>query len=80
MGAKYEIYKLIHDLADQGKAVIVVSSELPELIGITDRIYTIFEGEITGEINSKEATQEELMKMMTSRLIMEAALINKEKS
>lgn len=80
VGAKYEIYKLIHDLADQGKAVIVVSSELPELIGITDRIYTIFEGEITGEINSKEATQEELMKMMTSRLIMEAALINKEKS
>lgn len=66
VGAKYEIYKLIHDMADQGKAVIVVSSELPELIGITDRIYTIFEGEITGMIDSCEAKQESLMKMMTS--------------
>lgn len=76
VGAKYEIYKLIHDLADQGKAVIVVSSELPELIGISDRIYTIFEGEVTGEISSSEATQEELMKMMTGRLMAGAA--NKE--
>lgn len=66
VGAKYEIYRLINELADQGKAVIVVSSELPELIGITDRIYTIFEGEITGMINSYEASQEALMKMMTS--------------
>lgn len=66
VGAKYEIYRLIHELADQGKAVIVVSSELPELIGITDRIYTIFEGEITGMIDSKDAKQETLMKMMTS--------------
>ncbi len=66
VGAKYEIYKLIYELADQGKAVIVVSSELPELIGITDRIYTIFEGEITGMIASSEAKQESLMKMMTS--------------
>ncbi|PKM58297.1 MAG: ABC transporter ATP-binding protein [Firmicutes bacterium HGW-Firmicutes-3] len=66
VGAKYEIYRLIHELADHGKAVIIVSSELPELIGITDRIYTIFEGEITGMIDSKEAQQENLMKMMTS--------------
>ncbi len=66
VGAKNEIYKLIHKIADQGKAVIVVSSELPELIGITDRIYTIFEGEITGMISSDEARQESLMKMMTS--------------
>lgn len=66
VGAKYEIYKLIHEMANQGKAVIVVSSELPELIGITDRIYTIFEGEITGMIDSKKASQEALMKMMTS--------------
>ena len=66
VGAKYEIYRLIQELADQGKAVIVVSSELPELIGITDRIYTIFEGSITGIIDSKEADQEKLMKMMTS--------------
>lgn len=66
VGAKYEIYKLVHELAAGGKAVIVVSSELPELIGITDRIYTIFEGEITGSIQSSEASQEALMKMMTS--------------
>lgn len=66
VGAKYEIYKLIHELADKGKAVIVISSELPELIGITDRIYTIFEGEITSMIDKKDATQEKLMKMMTS--------------
>lgn len=66
VGAKYEIYKLIHKLADEGKAVIVISSELPELMGISDRIYTIFEGSITGMISSEEAQQETLMKMMTS--------------
>ena len=65
VGAKYEIYKLIHQLADEGKAVILVSSELPELLGMADRIYTIFEGTITGEINSCEASQEGLMKRMT---------------
>lgn len=65
VGAKYEIYKLINDLADQGKAVILVSSELPELLGMADRIYTIFEGTITGEIDAKDANQEILMKNMT---------------
>ncbi len=65
VGAKYEIYKLIHQLADQGKAVILVSSELPELLGMADRIYTIFEGTITGELLSSEANQEGLMKKMT---------------
>jgi putative multiple sugar transport system ATP-binding protein len=65
VGAKYEIYKLIHQLADEGKAVILVSSELPELLGMADRIYTIFEGTITGEIDSGEASQEGLMKRMT---------------
>ncbi len=65
VGAKYEIYKLIHQMADQGKAVILVSSELPELLGMADRIYTIFEGTITGELLSSEANQESLMKNMT---------------
>ena len=65
VGAKYEIYKLIHQLADEGKAVILVSSELPELLGMADRIYTIFEGTITGELMSSEANQEGLMKKMT---------------
>ncbi len=65
VGAKYEIYKLIHELADQGKAVIIVSSELPEVLGMADRIYTIFEGRITGELKRQEADQEKLMRMMT---------------
>jgi len=65
VGAKYEIYKLIHQLADEGKAVIMVSSELPELLGVADRIYTIFEGRITGELSAAEADQESLMKRMT---------------
>lgn len=65
VGAKYEIYTFLQALADEGKAVIVISSELPELLGITDRIYTIFEGEVTGEMPTKEATQESLMRLMT---------------
>jgi len=66
VGAKYEIYRLIHEMADQGKAVILVSSELPELLGMSDRIYTICEGRITGEIDSRDADQEKLMRLMTT--------------
>jgi putative multiple sugar transport system ATP-binding protein len=66
VGAKYEIYRLIQELADQGKAVIVISSELPEVLGICDRIYTICEGRITGEVPRSEADQETLMRMMTT--------------
>ena len=65
VGAKYEIYKLIHELARQGKAIIMVSSELPELLGVTDRIYTICEGSVTGEVMTGETDQESLMKLMT---------------
>lgn len=66
VGAKYEIYKLIQDLADQGKGVVVISSELPELLGISDRIYTICEGRITGEVPAAGTDQEELMRLMTT--------------
>ncbi|WP_115786983.1 multiple monosaccharide ABC transporter ATP-binding protein [Arthrobacter silvisoli] len=66
VGAKYEIYGIIQRLANQGKGVIVISSELPELLGLSDRIYTIFEGSITGVLNKDEASQESLMKLMTS--------------
>ena len=66
VGAKYEIYRLIHRMADEGKAVILVSSELPELLGMSDRIYTICEGSITGEIASRDANQEKLMRLMTT--------------
>ena len=71
VGAKYEIYRLMHQLADEGKAVLMVSSELPELLGMCDRIYTLCEGEITGCIPGAEASQEILMKMMTATSTLE---------
>ncbi len=64
VGAKYEIYTIINSLAAQGKAVIVISSELPELIGLCDRIYTLNEGRLTGEVARKDAAQETLMRYM----------------
>jgi len=66
VGAKYEIYGIIQRLAEQGKGVIVISSELPELIGLCDRIYTVFEGAITNDIAKADADPETLMKSMTS--------------
>ncbi|MCE1178059.1 MAG: ATP-binding cassette domain-containing protein [Micrococcales bacterium] len=66
VGAKYEIYTHINALADQGKGVLVISSELPELIGICDRIYALSQGRITGEVTREEATQERLMHYMTT--------------
>ncbi|WP_406385918.1 multiple monosaccharide ABC transporter ATP-binding protein [Streptomyces sp. NBC_00211] len=66
VGAKYEIYGIIQRLVSQGKGVIVISSELPELIGLCDRIYTAFEGTITGEVPRRDANPEVLMKQMTA--------------
>jgi putative multiple sugar transport system ATP-binding protein len=66
VGAKYEIYRLIHQLADQGKAIIMISSELVELLGMADRIYTVFEGRLTGVLDRSEADQEKLLRMMTN--------------
>jgi putative multiple sugar transport system ATP-binding protein len=66
VGAKYEIYLIIQRLAAEGKGIIVISSELPELLGICDRIYAIAEGRITGEVERKDATPELLMKYMTT--------------
>ncbi|MEO3773293.1 multiple monosaccharide ABC transporter ATP-binding protein [Micromonospora sp. B9E7] len=65
VGAKYEIYTIINRLVAAGKAVIVISSELPELLGMCDRIYTLAAGRITGEMPVAEATQESLMELMT---------------
>ena len=65
VGAKAEIYQLINNLAKQGMAIIVVSSELPEVIGISDRIVTFCEGELTGEFLQKDATQEKLLESAT---------------
>ena len=61
VGAKYEIYQLIQDLAKSGKAVIVISSEMPELLGICDRILVLKDGRIVSEMSAKEATQEKIM-------------------
>ncbi|MFH8768535.1 multiple monosaccharide ABC transporter ATP-binding protein [Streptomyces sp. NPDC085866] len=65
VGAKYEIYTVIDQLAAQGKAVVFISSELPELLGMCDRIYTMAAGRLTGEVPRAEATQEVLMRHMT---------------
>ena len=66
VGAKTEIYGIIRDLAASGKGIILISSELPELLGVSDRIYTIFEGAITSNMSADEANPEILLKSMTS--------------
>ena len=67
VGAKYEIYTIINRLADEGKGVLVISSELPELLGMCDRIYVMNEGKILGELSSAEASQEKIMKMIITQ-------------
>jgi len=61
VGAKYEIYCIINQLVAEGKSVIMISSELPEILGMCDRIYIMNEGRIVGELDGKEATQEKIM-------------------
>jgi len=68
VGAKYEIYGFINELAAQGKAIIVISSELPEVLGLSDRIYTLAGGRVTSEVAREDATQEQLMRFMTAGL------------
>jgi ABC-type sugar transport system ATPase subunit len=64
VGAKYEIYQLINDLAARGKAVLLISSELPEVLGMADRILVMHEGRVTGEIpDARRATQEQVMRL-----------------
>ncbi len=62
VGAKYEIYGIINQLAEAGKAVMVISSEMPELLGISDRIYVMNEGKFVAEMPTTEATQEKIMR------------------
>ncbi|MDO4543457.1 MAG: ATP-binding cassette domain-containing protein [Clostridia bacterium] len=61
VGAKYEIYQLIIDLANEGKGVIMVSSEMPELLGVCDRILVMSGGQLAGEVDAKNTTQEEIL-------------------
>jgi ribose transport system ATP-binding protein len=67
IGAKAEIYKLLHGLAEQGKAIIVISSELPEILRLSHRIIVMCEGRITGELDGPTATQESIMSLATQR-------------
>lgn len=68
VGAKYEIYQLIIDLAIKGKGVIVISSEMPELLGITDRILVMSNGKVAGIVDTKDATQEEILTLAAKHL------------
>jgi len=61
VGAKYEIYCIINDLIAQGKSVLMISSEMPELLGMADRIYVMNEGRIVGQMDAAEATQNKIM-------------------
>ncbi len=63
VGAKYEIYTILNALAAEGKSIVMVTSELPEAIGMADRIYVMNEGKIKGELSREEATQEKIMHM-----------------
>jgi putative multiple sugar transport system ATP-binding protein len=72
VGAKYEIYTIINQLASEGKAIILISSELPEILGICDRIYVMRDGKIVGEMPASQASQEIVMKhIMFDREVIE---------
>jgi len=66
VGAKYEIYSIMNELVAQGMSIIMISSELPEVLGMSDRLYVMSEGRITGELPIEEATEEKVMKMAIS--------------
>jgi putative multiple sugar transport system ATP-binding protein len=62
VGAKYEIYSIISELANEGKCIIMISSEMPELLGMCDRIYVMNEGSFAAEFTGAEASQEKIMR------------------
>ncbi len=66
VGAKYEIYTIMNRLVSEGMSIVMISSELPEILGMSDRVYVISSGRITGELPVSEATQEKIMQMATS--------------
>jgi methyl-galactoside transport system ATP-binding protein len=68
VGAKYEIYELIVKMAKEGKTIIVVSSEMPEILGITNRIGVMSNGRLSGIVNTKETNQEELLRLSAKYL------------
>ncbi|MGL5578805.1 MAG: ATP-binding cassette domain-containing protein, partial [Fusobacteriaceae bacterium] len=68
VGAKFEIYQLMLDLANKEKGVIMISSEMPELLGITDRILVMSNGKLAGIVNTKETNQEEILRLSSMYL------------
>jgi putative multiple sugar transport system ATP-binding protein len=66
VGAKYEIYTIMNNLVQQGMSIIMMSSELPEILGMADRVYVVSSGRITGELPIEDATQEKIMQLATS--------------
>lgn len=68
IGAKFEIYQLIAELANRGKSVIIISSEMPELLGVTDRIMVMSAGKVAGIVNTKETCQEEILQLSAKYL------------
>ena len=67
VGAKQEIYSLLNELAQQGKSIIMISSELPEILRMSHRVVVMCEGRVTGELDNKEITQESIMQLATQR-------------
>ncbi|MCA1336394.1 multiple monosaccharide ABC transporter ATP-binding protein [Pseudooceanicola marinus] len=69
VGAKFEIYNIINDLSEQGKGVVMISSEMPELLGMCDRVYVMNEGALVGELTAAEASQEKIMSMIVTDVV-----------
>ena len=67
VGAKSEVYKLLNELIHQGKSIIMISSELPEILRMSHRVLIMCEGRVTGELRAAEATQENIMQLATQR-------------
>jgi len=67
VGAKYEIYCIINQIVSEGKSVVMISSELPEVLGMSDRIYVMNEGQIVGELDAAEASQEKIMSLIVNK-------------
>lgn len=65
VGAKSEIYRIMNEMARKGVAILMISSELPEIVGMSDRVYVMHEGSIAGELYSQDITQENIMRLAT---------------
>jgi len=66
VGAKYEIYTIMNKLVEEGMSIVMISSELPEVLGMSDRVYVVSAGRVAGELPVAEATQERVMELATS--------------